>query len=584
MATKARFQVDPRLATLLGESYRSTERALKELVDNAWDADAEHVWIAIPGDFTGDPIVIRDDGTGMVEQELREEYLSIANDRRSRKGDRTQKKQRPVKGRKGIGKFAGLMAAEVMHIQTKARGKDTQLAIPKAQLLNAGIDLENIELQLETATCNPEEHGTTVTLSQLNQRYSIPSVEYLKQILVIEYGRTEDFRVIVNGSPLDIGDLPGTEFSGEANLEGAGCVRLRFKVSDAKQGLKQSGIAIRVGGKVIGDPIYFGLEEDEEIPKKLLKKVYGEVEADGMSDDVTADLGAIVANSRAFQRLEPWVRAQVRAGIQEVFKEDVARARERLSREVRRRLEQMPENRREFAEAALRRVMQKFYGESPERIETVASVVLDALEQDEYFLVLQKIDEVRHSDVQAFAEALEEFGLVDFIMIAQQARSRVRFLDDLENLVLNPATLEKQVHTAIEKNLWLLGSQYALMASNKTTARIVRDYTEKEFTGERAIKRPDLLLANNVDEDHLLIEFKRPSYALGYDDEAQAKKYRADLTPLFGRLKIVLLGGKPGPGVQGYYEEESVRFLSYVGVISNARRQLNWLLQEAGAV
>jgi hypothetical protein len=44
----AQFRVDPRLARLLGENYRSTEQAIKELIDNAWDADAEHVWITLP--------------------------------------------------------------------------------------------------------------------------------------------------------------------------------------------------------------------------------------------------------------------------------------------------------------------------------------------------------------------------------------------------------------------------------------------------------------------------------------------------------------------------------------------------------
>ena len=41
---------------LLGENYRSTEQAIKELIDNAWDADAEHVWITLPEPLTGDPI------------------------------------------------------------------------------------------------------------------------------------------------------------------------------------------------------------------------------------------------------------------------------------------------------------------------------------------------------------------------------------------------------------------------------------------------------------------------------------------------------------------------------------------------
>lgn len=44
-AAKLRFQVDSRLATLLSQEYRSAERALKELVDNAWDADADQVSI-----------------------------------------------------------------------------------------------------------------------------------------------------------------------------------------------------------------------------------------------------------------------------------------------------------------------------------------------------------------------------------------------------------------------------------------------------------------------------------------------------------------------------------------------------------
>ncbi len=48
MQNTANFKVDTRLAAILGENYRSTEAALKELVDNAWDADSENVWITLP--------------------------------------------------------------------------------------------------------------------------------------------------------------------------------------------------------------------------------------------------------------------------------------------------------------------------------------------------------------------------------------------------------------------------------------------------------------------------------------------------------------------------------------------------------
>ena len=99
MSEKANFKVDPRLASLLGETYRSTEHAVKELVDNSWDADAPTISITLPNPMTANSIVIEDTGSGMTELELRNEYLVVANDRLSRKGDRTKKLKRLVKGR-----------------------------------------------------------------------------------------------------------------------------------------------------------------------------------------------------------------------------------------------------------------------------------------------------------------------------------------------------------------------------------------------------------------------------------------------------------------------------------------------------
>lgn len=111
---QANFQVDPRLATLLGQDYSTTEKALKELIDNAWDADAEIVTIDLPAPLSDAPIVVQDDGNGMTRQELEFQYMKIASDRRVRAGGRTPKKRRMIKGKKGIGKFAGLMCASTM--------------------------------------------------------------------------------------------------------------------------------------------------------------------------------------------------------------------------------------------------------------------------------------------------------------------------------------------------------------------------------------------------------------------------------------------------------------------------------------
>lgn len=85
MSRNASFKVDPKLAELLGETYKSTEDAIKELVDNSFDADADEVRITLPTVLSEDPVVtIIDNGAGMKEMELRTEYLKIASSRASR--------------------------------------------------------------------------------------------------------------------------------------------------------------------------------------------------------------------------------------------------------------------------------------------------------------------------------------------------------------------------------------------------------------------------------------------------------------------------------------------------------------------
>lgn len=583
MGGKAHFKVDPRLARLLGESYRSTEHALKELVDNAWDADATAIDIVLPDPITPAPIVVQDNGSGMTELELRNEYLAVANDRRSRKGERSTRLKRLVKGRKGIGKFAGLMVAGTMEVQTSARGRLTKVTISKADILEAVQDLERIDLPLTVETASPDVQGTRVTLSNLNQQFDFPQPEKLKSLLVLEYGREEDVRITVNGEPLGIEDLAGQQFTNDEVHPESGPIRLRFKIADGPKPLKRAGIAIRVAGKIVGKPSFFGLEDDPEIPPKLLKKVYGEVEADSLADSVTADWGDIVENSRAYQVLKAVVHAHLKDAVEGVFKREVTLQRARIQRQINLRLAELPEHRRRFAQQALEKVMKRFYGESEEKVETVASVVLDAFEKDEYWLVLKEIDDNKGTTVEAFAAALEDFGLLDMALMGQQARSRLRLLDHMEELVRNSETLEKTIHGVIERNFWVFGYEHSLISSNKTLARTIEEYTSQKFSGDNASKRPDLFLAANPRAEYLLIEFKRPSKSITRADQNQAAEYRDELEHRFGLIQILLLGKGREAGVSAQNDPRRLHVFGYEALISAARSQLNWLLSELTA-
>ncbi|MGE0328319.1 MAG: ATP-binding protein [Polyangiaceae bacterium] len=486
---------------------------------------------------------------------------------------------------KRLRKFAGLISADTMLLATCVRGTETQLRIRKEELVGAAADLEDIELPIESKRVRNTRHGTTITLTNLNQGLEFPSPEKLRELLIRDYGRESDFTIHVNGQPLAIDDIPGETIRENLSIPELGPVKLTFTLAEGKKALKNAGIGIRVNGKLVGRPIDLGIGDDEEIPSNLMRRVYGEIEADGLSEHVTADWGAIIENSKALQEVKKQAAAKVKHSLRKTFKTEVNLQKARLERQVKERLAKLPENRRGSAEAAINRVLRRFYGESDERIGTVVGLMLDAFERDEYWVVLQKIDDTARADVARLADILGEFGLVDLALIGHQTRSRLRFLDELDSLRGNPKTLEADMHKGIEDNLWVLGTEHTLIASNKTLRRIVTEWTGKKFKGKRANKRPDLFLGQDHRQHYLLIEFKRPSHAIDRNDEAQAIGYRDDLSHSVqgGVIDVLVIGGRRASDVSRQYGSDNLDVLTYGDLISQARTQLEWLLQQLGS-
>lgn len=241
---QAHFAVNTRLMRILGEGYRSSEAALKELVDNAWDAEANSVWITLPETLTDNPIVVRDDGCGMIAAEIRGEYLNIASDKRTRTGERSPKFNRKIKGRKGIGKFAGLTIAGRMKLITVARGRLCTLIIDKKDLPEDHDDLVDVALPFSEENANGREPGTVVILSNLDPRLNFPTPDRLREVLIYEYGREDSFQVFVNDLRLSVDDVPGNTTRATGSLPTAGNVDLHFTVADGRRLPRSPGIIL----------------------------------------------------------------------------------------------------------------------------------------------------------------------------------------------------------------------------------------------------------------------------------------------------------------------------------------------------
>jgi hypothetical protein len=79
-------------------------------------------------------------------------------------------------------------------------------------------------------------------------------------------------------------------------------------------------------------------------------------------------------------------------------------------------------------------------------------------------------------------------------------------------------------------------------------------------------------------DQHLLIEFKRPSKTINRDDETQSQRYRDDLGAKVHPMKVLLMGGSINKSLRLNPGNE-IEYLSNVDLLGRARAEIDWLLK-----
>lgn len=119
-----KYYVDfgPELLQLLGPNlYTNIYYVLGEIIANAYDADAENVYIIY--NSAKNSITIEDDGNGMSYDEINDKFLPIGVQTRTNEFNTyTPVKKRKKMGRKGIGKLAALSVSDRIKVISQKDG------------------------------------------------------------------------------------------------------------------------------------------------------------------------------------------------------------------------------------------------------------------------------------------------------------------------------------------------------------------------------------------------------------------------------------------------------------------------------
>ena len=153
--------------------YKSPAACLKELINNAYDADALNVYVSVKPD--ADRIIVQDDGTGFSREEFVAHFGRIAESRK-RQDSETTTSGRPKIGRIGIGFIAAnelcqeleifstqINSEELLHVTINFRIMRTNTSERRRE----GGDFAKADYVGEILRTNRKEHHTTLILKEI---------------------------------------------------------------------------------------------------------------------------------------------------------------------------------------------------------------------------------------------------------------------------------------------------------------------------------------------------------------------------------------------------------------------------------
>ena len=177
--------------------YSTIPPMIAELISNAWDADAHNVYMYF-NDASPKSIIVRDDGSGMDFDELNDKFLKIGRNRRvSTNTDRTPG-ERPVLGKKGLGKLSMFGIGKKITISTIKDGKKNSFVMDydAIKACSQQNTYEPVILEYEAAT--QEVSGTEIKIENLARQSGFDLEGIRKNILSRFSIFSSDFVVHIN--------------------------------------------------------------------------------------------------------------------------------------------------------------------------------------------------------------------------------------------------------------------------------------------------------------------------------------------------------------------------------------------------
>ena len=544
--------------------YSNVAAVLSEVVANAWDADAEHVRIAI--DASNGKVVIEDDGHGMTIEDANQKYLVVGYERRNTEG-RTPALNRPVMGRKGIGKLSLFSIARTVEVHSVRNGEKHGFVMDSEDIeerIRDGREAKYYPSAVELGAVDLDR-GTRIILTNMKRQLQWTG-KPLRRRLARRFsviGTQNRFEIELDGQPIAIEDREyqdklqyiwtfgdkGVESRDAAkNLEhseersgdiegqldlvidgwiGTASNAGQLRDSDTNESINK--IVVMVRGKVAQEDI---LEEFGE-GGLYTKYIFGEIHADFLDVDDQEDIATtsrqrLIEEDPRYQALKAkllielkhiqgrWTALRNLQGTEQAF----------AFPQIKEWFGDLDPDQKRAAERLFGRINELPIDDETNKRQLFISGVL-AFESLKLRNMLHRLDEVSTENLEALNQVFIQLDDLEASAYYRIAKDRLEVISKLTGLVDENAK-ERALQEHLYKHLWLLDASWERATHTKRMEQ--RIYTALQsvydsLTQDQREARLDIYYSTTGNK-HVIIELKRASRVLNTSDlHSQISRY-----------------------------------------------------------
>lgn len=525
--------------------YASLPPVLSEMVANAWDADATEICIRVPeGPIDAhSSIEVKDNGQGMAFQDLNGTYLSIGRNRRDNPETAVSRIfNRPVMGRKGIGKLSGFGVAQVVELETTKDNETTMFTLDLEEIRST--DATNLyEPRYSYSKADGLTPGTTVRFRNLSRKKRV-DIDDIRVKIARRFSCLDtNFRIFINDveiTPAERDLKSKCEYhwqidedisaSPKRELLVKGWIGTTPEPVDSSVG---SGIVIMVRGKLAQEPTHFEVTGSwNNIANPYM---VGELHADFLDDDedlIVTNRGSIVWDSEEGQLLRDWGRDKVREIATEWSKERKKKkeAVVRSNPDFEEWLKRLSTSERRLADKVISTITNSQLEDG--RILELAGYIKESFDFQVFRELIASLSDTDNPDESRIIELFEEWGVIEAKEIQRIAEGRLATIEKLEDYILNNAREVPELHKFFAEYPWIIDPTWTIAHDEVHFSSLLRSEFPQDKLDEKD-RRIDFVCLGAGDTIHI-VELKRPKHKINIDDLQQLEHYVAFIRSRLG--------------------------------------------------